>query len=83
MKTVREWIQVLPKDIYDKYINNLNSYKKNASTTYLDSVCNSLNTAISGAFDWTDSPENHNYWSEVSRNTYPKQQTINNNYEIF
>lgn len=79
-KTIEEWVKDLPLDIHEKFMVAI---KKENKPDRLSITCTSFQQAIASSFAWCDTVEGYTYWSKVRYNNYPKQQTINNNYEIF
>ena len=55
--------------LYDFLVSNIGD---GALSNYIDNIQDitklsnlSLSSGISGAFTWIDTPEGHNYWSEI------------------
>lgn len=61
MKTIREWLETLPDGIRERAIKNAEDSKWDV----LGQCDDSLSQALRGAFIWSDTKENHAFWSEV------------------
>lgn len=53
MKTIKQWLEELPEPYRTQALENLKSDKYD-----------SIEKALLNAFDWWNSPEGWNYWSE-------------------
>lgn len=58
-KTIREWLMELPDGYRERAVANTDPSK-------LCSDCRSTWSAVGEAFDWSESPEGHSFWSRVS-----------------
>jgi hypothetical protein len=61
MKTFKEWFELLPKDIAQKAIENTN----NEMSVHLDRKIGALSSALSLAFNWTETDEGFGYWYDL------------------
>jgi hypothetical protein len=58
MKTIKEYLEELPEPWRSQALENYDpKFHPHTKTT------SSLESAISWAFDWSESPEGHEYWS--------------------
>ena len=62
-KTVKEWLETLDEPYRSQALENLNPQ-------YADILENDLIDALSGAFDWGDSPEDFEYWEDIGDRIY-------------
>jgi len=63
MKTIREWLNELPKDVRDKAIKNT---AKQNSEDYFNTISDTQFPSIKHMFIWCDTPEGHNFWENVN-----------------
>jgi hypothetical protein len=57
MKTTREWLEELPEPYRTQALENCK---------WLNENCNSLDSAICGAFPWDETSQSDIYWAEVA-----------------
>ena len=69
MKTRKEWIDTLPDDIRER------AYKY-AEKDILGRLEPGLFPAISGAFVWDETPEEHEFWSLVARSKFDEARVL-------
>lgn len=58
--TKEQWLNLLPLEIKEKAIANINRQM-------LSILATSLSEVINGFFIWDSSPEGHEYWREISK----------------
>ena len=66
MKKGYEWLKILSKDNQTLFCKNLTNMGKHTVSIYLLSEYDELWNFIAAAFTWSDSPEGHDYWSELA-----------------
>ena len=59
MKTVKDWFELLPKDIRVKAYANTYKFKLNTKES-------SLFKALDSSFVWANSPEGQDYWIKAA-----------------
>src|ERR1700712_3743914 len=62
MKTIKEWLEILPEPQKTKAFANIN----NSNFTLLNSKSSSLTQALMAAFIWSRSNEGEAYWVKIS-----------------
>lgn len=67
MKTIREWLELLPEPYKGQALENADS----PDTLYL--VTGDVAEAISAAFVWEHTPEGYAYWAELNDKIYYKE----------
>lgn len=69
-KTISEWLQHLPVDIREKAIANCKAdFKDNEEFNGMMKLRDiSVGEALASMFTWKNSPEGHDYWSEIAKN---------------
>lgn len=65
--TVHDYLKTLPQDIYESAL-----YYASEENNNLDIPVEDLETAVSGAFIWTNTIEGHKYWRDISKGDYKK-----------
>lgn len=61
------WIRHLSQEEKTNFLNNLTSFRGDASRNFLESEYNVFHNFIAGAFVWDDSHEGFDYWFRISR----------------
>ena len=61
-KSVADWINHLPLDVKEKFLNNFDTNYRNMqfSSTYAE-----LSDVINLAFNWSKTPEGNDYWNKI------------------
>jgi hypothetical protein len=67
MKTIREWLNDLPEDIRVRALRNTELERLEWKHHNLEGA---LEGALARAFTWSDTSENHEFWSLVSQCRY-------------
>jgi hypothetical protein len=65
-KKIREWLNELPQEIKEKALAN-------TSSAVADTDEPSLSEAIAASFSWGNSPEGHDYWSDIYKSLEKEQ----------
>ncbi len=65
--TIRGWLETLPDGYRERALANMGEGSGLRGSTEADD----LGTAVAYAFNWTESPEGHDFWSRVSRGELP------------
>lgn len=67
-KTIREWLETLPAPYAQQAIENATLY----DSFYLDNYkCTSIGHSLCMAFNWENTTQGVNYWSDIQRGVYP------------
>lgn len=59
IKTIKEWLSELPEPTRSQALENMNPLLENKREGCLWG-------ALTGAFNWEDSPQGHSYWSAIT-----------------
>lgn len=63
MKTIQEWLNLLPEEYRDLAIENM---KEQSSPATWETKRRSLDAALGSAFVWGDTKQGHIFWETLS-----------------
>lgn len=64
-KPVREWINKLPADVYQRAVDRCNEQNECGLEWVMNHETRSLQGALMIMFDWEDTPEGNDYWKSI------------------
>lgn len=64
-KTLIDWLSQLPEPYASQAFDNFMNHYGRLADAAAEMPCASIEDALLQAFQWGDSPQGHNYWSDL------------------